>query len=121
MPLATPPASPARGTAAARDAPRYRTASARAAAGLRELVTAPAHTACPGHQRWDTFSNSRGSTVISPPGLAVSLCRRTPWRWGIVETHEALGVVGLEPLANRMLIALVALGNLWHAPALGIE
>src|SRR5215471_11316054 len=73
MPLATPPASPARGTAAARDAPRYRTASARAAAGLRELVTAPAHTACPGHQRWDTFSNSRGPTVISPPGLAVSL------------------------------------------------
>src|SRR5205809_7905793 len=54
-PLSTPLASPTRGMASARDAPRCHTASARAYAGFRGLSTAPSQTACPGHQRWDTF------------------------------------------------------------------
>jgi hypothetical protein len=72
-PRCTPPASPARGTASARDAPRGHTESARASAGFRGLSTAPSHTACPGHHRWDTFYKRRGQTVIAPPWVAVSL------------------------------------------------
>src|SRR5262249_39864681 len=64
--------------ASARDAPRCHTESARAYAGFRGLLTAPSQTACPGHQRWDTFYNSRGQTVISPPWLAVSLWSHRP-------------------------------------------
>ena len=39
----------------------------------------------------------------------------------MVETREPLGMVDFEPLAHGRLIALVALCNLWDAPALGIE
>src|SRR5215510_10007390 len=72
-PLSTPPVSSTRDTASDRDGPKYRTESARAYAAVRGLSTAPSQTACPGHQRWDTFYNSRGQTVISPPWLGVSL------------------------------------------------
>src|SRR4030095_10339350 len=72
-PLATPPVSSTRDTASDRDGPRYRTESAITYADFRGLLTAPSQTACPGHQRWDTFYNSREQTVISLPWLAVSL------------------------------------------------
>src|SRR5256885_2946273 len=54
-PLSTPPVSSTHDTASDRGEPRYRTESARAYADFRGLSTAPSPTACPGHQRWDTF------------------------------------------------------------------
>src|SRR6266852_9725683 len=63
-------------TASERDRPGSHTDSARAYADFRGLSTAPSPTACPGHQRWDTFYNRREHTVISPPWLAVSLWSR---------------------------------------------
>src|ERR1700730_14541224 len=71
--LSTPPVSTTHDTASDRDGPRYRTESAIIYAGFHGLSTAPSQTACQGHQRWDTFYNSRGQTAISPPWLAVSL------------------------------------------------
>jgi hypothetical protein len=53
--------------------PRGHTEAARAEAGLRGLSPAPSPTACRGQPKWDTFSKSRGQTVIAPPGWAVSL------------------------------------------------
>src|SRR4051812_23882029 len=84
-PLSTPPVSSTRDTAADRDRPRYHTESAITYADFRGLSTAPSHTACPGHHRWDTFYNNREQTVISPPWVAVSLwstARVTPARAG---------------------------------------
>src|SRR4029453_13934026 len=75
-PLSTPPVSSTRGTASDRDGPEYHTKSAITYAGFRGVSTAPSKTACPGHQRWDTFYNRRGQTAISPPWLAVSLWTR---------------------------------------------
>src|SRR5262249_44127889 len=72
-PLSTPPVSSTRGTASARDGPESHTKSAITYAGFRGLSTGPSQTACRGHQRWDTFYNSRGQTAVSPPWLAVSL------------------------------------------------
>src|SRR5262245_11663710 len=72
-PLSTPPGSSTRDTASDRDGPKYRTESAITYADVRGLSTAPSQTAYPGHQRWDTFYNSREQIVISLPWLAVSL------------------------------------------------
>src|SRR4051794_14356613 len=72
-PLSTPPVWSTRDTASDRHRPGYRTESAITYAGFRGLSTAPSHTVCPGHHRWDTFYNSRGQTAISPPWVAVSL------------------------------------------------
>ena len=51
----------------------------------------------------------------------LALWRRAPWRWGSIEPREALGVVGCEPRAKSMCMALGARCNLWPAPALGLE
>src|SRR6266487_242596 len=66
-PLATPPVSSTRDTASDRDRPGYHTESAIIYADFRGLSTVPSQTACPEHQRWDTFYNSIEQTVISPP------------------------------------------------------
>src|SRR5437899_7223578 len=72
-PLSNPPVSRTLDRASARDAPGYRTESARAYAGFHWLSSAPSQTAARAHQRWDTSCNNRGQTAISPPLLAVSL------------------------------------------------
>src|SRR6266446_6182368 len=69
----TPPVSSTRDTASDRDGLGYRTESAITYAGFHGLSTTPSHTACQGHQRWDTFYNSRGQTAISPSWWAISL------------------------------------------------
>jgi len=72
-PLAHPAASPTRETASVRDAPGYRTASARASGGVHWLSSVPTQTASPAHRRWERSGNNNGQTAISPPWLTVSL------------------------------------------------
>jgi hypothetical protein len=66
-----------------------------------------------------------GGTVGSE---LLKLCRdalpksgRSPRLWGVVPAGEARRAIRLEPGAHGMLMAVEAPGNLWNAPALGIE